>query len=133
MSGPDGVDRRQEPRYDVKIEVDWQADETFLFAYITDISTLGIFVATERPPEIGTEIKLRFPTPASASADAADAGPAPRPEPIEAVGRVRWTSSGDAESGDPGMGIQFTDDLDPTTRTRIIELVRAVAYLDSSS
>ena len=32
----------------VDMEVDYRADETFLFAYITDISAMGIFVRNEQ-------------------------------------------------------------------------------------
>src|SRR5580765_2322504 len=58
-----GADRRIHERVLVDIEVDYKADETFLFAYITDISAMGIFVRTNNPEPIGTKLNLCFRMP----------------------------------------------------------------------
>ncbi len=55
-----GADRRIDERVPVNIEVDYRASDTFLFAYITDISAMGIFVHTETPAAHGTRLNLRF-------------------------------------------------------------------------
>src|SRR5262245_26336766 len=57
-------DRRAHARIEVMLEVDYRAADTFLFAYITDISAMGIFVRTAQPEPPGTHLWLRF-TPAS--------------------------------------------------------------------
>ena len=111
----------------MKIEVDYKAADTFLFAYITDISSMGIFVATDQPAAIGSTLALRF-TPPSIEIEGEDAPPAPKPIPIEALGEVVWTTEGGSR-GHAGMGIQFKD-LEAASRSQILELVRAVAYLD---
>jgi hypothetical protein len=55
-----GRERRQWERVLVDLEVDYRSDDTFLFAYITDISQMGIFVRTVTPEEPGTRLNLRF-------------------------------------------------------------------------
>ena len=125
-------DRRKEPRHAASFEVDYGSDETFVFAKATDISNLGIFISTPQPLPVGEQVRMRF-TPPAPPAD-------PRIEDmrhnlsshrvggsdvIEVDGVVRWTST---SAHRPGMGVEFTA-LDQSTRARIMELVRAVAYL----
>ncbi len=45
------------------LEIDYRANETFLFAYITDISAMGIFVQTNTPEPVGTRLNLCFRLP----------------------------------------------------------------------
>lgn len=125
MTGPSGQDRRREPRYEVRIEVDWRSDDNFLFATIIDISTMGMFIATAAPAAVGSHLVLRF-SPEVKSGD----GSARTAEelPIEVRGEVVWATGSGADKGNPGMGVRF-DDVEPATRSRILELVRAVAYL----
>jgi type IV pilus assembly protein PilZ len=119
-----GSDRRRFPRYATRIEVDWASGETFLFAYITDISALGIFVQTEEPAPKGRRIRLRFGAPSDARA--AEHYP---DLPFELTGEVVWCS-GDGDDDDRrGMGVQLVD-LDDAKRDRVLQLVQAVAYLD---
>src|SRR6478736_64154 len=59
----EGSDRRTNERVLVDIEVDYKADDTFLFAYITDISAMGIFVRTNNPEPQGTRLNLCFRVP----------------------------------------------------------------------
>lgn len=40
--------------------VDCETEGTFLFAAITNVSQLGIFVRTEEPLEVGRVISLKF-------------------------------------------------------------------------
>lgn len=113
-----GTERRVHERVMVDIEVDYRADDTFLFAYITDISAMGIFVRTNAPEPPGTHLNLRFALPGG--------------EPLEFEGEVIWINplrEGDSENRNPGMGIQFVS-LDPEQRDRILQLVRTFAYLD---
>src|SRR5207244_322357 len=60
-----GIERRRPSRVLVDIEVDYKSDETFLFAYITDISVMGIFVRTLTPAVTGTRLVLGFTPPGS--------------------------------------------------------------------
>jgi type IV pilus assembly protein PilZ len=122
------ADRRRHPRFATRIEVDWTSEETFLFAYITDISALGIFVQTARPAPRGTRITLRFAVPDDARSKL------DHPElPFELEGEVAWSTvdDDDLDDDDPrhGMGVQLVG-LDDARRERIMELVQAIAYLD---
>ncbi|MCG5053488.1 MAG: TIGR02266 family protein [Myxococcales bacterium] len=110
--------RRAHPRVPVKIEVDYRSDDNFLFAYITDLSAMGIFVKTTEPHPPGARLTLRFK-------------PLGAPEFV-VDGQVVWINPvrpGDPNSINPGMGIQFVD-LDPDTQRRLTRLVRTFAYLD---
>src|SRR5687767_9856518 len=110
-------DRREHERLMVHIEVDYRCDDTFLFAYITDLSAMGIFIRTSMPHPPGTRLNLHFAPPGSA--------------PIDVEGEVMWTNPhrpGRAENLNPGMGVQFVD-LTPQQRDRVMGLVRTFAYL----
>ncbi|MCE9574996.1 MAG: PilZ domain-containing protein [Deltaproteobacteria bacterium] len=132
------ADRRAAPRVLLDLEVDYTAEDNFLFAYITDISATGIFVRTLAPEPPGTLLNLRFtPRPLASGPrivlddtaldDLALAGPGR----FEVEGEVIWVNPfrpGQPESTHPGMGIRFvalSDDL----RERLIDLIQRFAYL----
>src|SRR5580692_8120694 len=65
-SFPDEVDpceRRSSERVEVLWSVDCETEDTFLYASITNISEMGIFVRTTEPLAIGTAVTLRFAPP----------------------------------------------------------------------
>lgn len=110
-----GRERREHTRIATCLEVDYRCDETFLFAYITDMSAMGIFIQTTTPQPAGTLLNLRFRTQDGARMD------------ID--GRVIWVNHPrGANSINPGMGVQFVD-LQPAERNQIMSLVRTFAYL----
>lgn len=113
------TDRRREPRLPVNFEVDYASDDTFLFAYITDISSLGIFVKTDNPLPIGSEIKLKF-VPNTPGLEA--------PQLLELEGEVMWRNEKSDDDADPGMGVRFTD-VGEKTGARLLDVVRRIAYL----
>lgn len=112
----DGAERRIHERFDTTFKVDYASGETFLFAYLTNISEMGIFVRTESPLPIGTTLRLRF------SIDDT--------ETMELDGEVMWINpvrvSGD--NLNPGMGVRFAN-LTAERREQVVALVRTVAYL----
>src|ERR1700744_2264024 len=95
-----GADRRIHERVLVDIEVDYKADDTFLFAYITDISAMGIFVRTNNPDPEGTRLNLCFRVPPELGGHM-----------IEVEGEVIWINPfrPNEPARQPGMGIQFVD------------------------
>jgi type IV pilus assembly protein PilZ len=115
-----GADRRVHERVLVDIEVDYKADETFLFAYITDISAMGIFVRTNNPEPEGTRLNLCFRVPPELGGHL-----------IEVEGEVIWINPfrPNEPTRQPGMGIQFVD-LTPQQRDVVMRMVRTFAYLD---
>lgn len=118
--------RRAEPRLPVHFEVDCTSGDTFLYAYVTDISSMGIFIRTDTPLPVGTALKLGF-TPAATSPAAAAL-----PQRLELSGEVMWNTTGEVDADKPGMGVRFHHAA-PKTRSRLLEFVRAIAYLDPST
>lgn len=116
-----GRDRRQWERVLVDMEVDYRSDDTFLFAYITDISQMGIFVRTTSPEPAGTRLNLRFNVPSQGV--------------VELEGVVIWINPfrpGDRENLNPGMGVQFVG-LSTEQRKLLRETVKTFAYLDGEA
>jgi type IV pilus assembly protein PilZ len=112
------LNRRAHRRVAVEIEVDCRCEDNFLFAYITDLSAMGIFVRTEKPHPPGAILSLTF-TPQGVPA-------------LSVSGQVMWINPhrpGDPDNLDPGMGIQFID-LDDATKKKLTKIVKTFAYLD---
>ena len=111
-------DRREHPRFDASLRVDYTDGDTFLFAYLSNISEMGIFVRTTDPAPIGTHLRLRFHV---------DQG-----EPLVLDGEVTWVNPvrKDGDNLNPGMGLRFVG-LTSETREQVVALVRTVAYLPS--
>ena len=109
-------DRRSADRIPVTWSVDCETEDTFLYASITNISELGIFVCTRDPLVVGSRITLRF---------------APPGEPQFVLGGiVQWVNPVKplGPNPNPGMGICFVD-LTPDDRERLVEAIRTIAYL----
>ena len=105
----------------VDIEVDYKADETFLFAYITDISAMGIFVRTNNPEPEGTRLNLCFRAPTELGGHL-----------VEVEGEVIWINPYPPERADAPAGHGH-----PVRRPRrrssarvVMRMVRTFAYLD---
>ena len=111
-----GADRRVHTRVTVDLEVDYKSADNFLFAYITDISAMGIFIRTNEPLAVGTTLRLRF------NVDEDD--------PLVLDGEVTWINPfrPNGENLNPGMGVRFTE-LTRERREQVVALVRTVAYL----
>ena len=110
----DDDERREHARYATRLAVDVQSGEHFLFAYITNISAMGIFVRTNEPLPVGTELTLAF-----------GVEPGPR---VELDGMVVWVNPVRLGPDNSGMGVQF-EPLTPEQRETLVELVRSIAYL----
>jgi type IV pilus assembly protein PilZ len=109
-------ERRNFDRYDVEWAVDCVASDTFLFASITNISEMGIFVRTTEPLESGTRLRLNFSPPGMAA--------------FQMEGTVTWINPlrSDGDNPNPGMGIKFIN-LTMDQRERLVEVIRTIAYL----
>jgi len=109
-------ERREHQRFETAIAVDYASGDTFLFAYLQNISEMGIFIRTDHPARVGTRLRLRFNV---------DDG-----EPLTLDGEVTWINPL-RDTGDnlnPGMGVRFIE-LTPDKREHVVGLVRTVAYL----
>lgn len=112
----DASDRRTFDRYDVEWAVDCVASDTFLYASITNISEMGIFVRTTDPLVIGTRLRLTFAPPGL--------------ESFMLEGKVAWVNPlrANGDNPNPGMGIKFVD-LRAEDRERLVEVIKSIAYL----
>ncbi|MGD0676054.1 MAG: TIGR02266 family protein [Polyangiaceae bacterium] len=113
-SRPD--DRRSYDRFDVEWAVDCVAEDTFLFASITNISAMGIFVKTVDPLALGTRLMLTFEPPGY--------------EPFKLQAEVAWINPvrSNGDNPNPGMGVRFIH-LRPDDRERLVEVIRTIAYV----
>lgn len=112
-------ERRRAIRILLNIEVDYTSKDTFLFAYITDISTMGIFIHTNTPEVPGTMLNLKFTLPGEKKA-------------LDVEGEVIWVNTfrpGDFTNLNPGMGVRFGE-LSDAHKRQIRTLIRRIAYLD---
>lgn len=118
---PPGSNRRGADRIEVMWSVDCETDDTFLYASITNISEMGIFVSTREPLELGAHVRLRFSPPGAS-------------EPFVLHGQVQWINPVRllSESRNPGMGILFNS-LGPADRERIVDVIRTIAYVRDSA
>jgi uncharacterized protein (TIGR02266 family) len=80
-------------RAPVAIEVEYRTAGAFLVAYSSNLSKGGIFLETDRPSAIGTQLMLRFNIPGAGT--------------IEVVGSVAWVRPTNLEGKPPGMGVEF--------------------------
>ncbi|EYF08931.1 TIGR02266 family protein [Chondromyces apiculatus] len=117
MDGGQHNDRRSAERLEVTWLVDCEAEDTFLYASITNISELGIFVRTTKPLLVGARITLRFSPPGAAAS-------------FTLQGMVQWLNelSPLRYTPNPGMGIRFLD-LTAEDREQLVAAIRTFAYL----
>jgi type IV pilus assembly protein PilZ len=116
-AAPEPIERRTSERIEVTWLVDCETEDTFLYASITNISEMGIFVQTTQPLSVGTRLTLRFVSPGNASSYALK-------------GTVQWINEAHPlrQTPNPGMGIRFVG-LTPEDRERIVDSIRTIAYV----
>jgi len=108
----DGIERRGSPRADLVVRVNYQTVDSLFSEFARNINDGGIFVETDTPQPVGTNVELEFKLP---GAD----------RPIEVFGNVvRSISTDQVESdGVPGMGIEF-ENLGADLREQINEIIQ---------
>ncbi len=95
-------------RTHLKVQVGFGAAQRLLGVY--NLSQGGVFLATERPLEVGEPVSITFSVPTS--------------PPVELEGRVAWTRTEPDEWGPAGMGIELGP-ISEWDRTLVAELVEA--------
>ena len=97
----------RDPRYQVDIPVDYETRDLFLGSRVTNISRGGLFIRTENPLPVQTEVALSLHLPEDDRV-------------IQARGRVVWNYDVPRDSFHvvSGMGIKFVD-LPAEQMTRI--------------
>jgi type IV pilus assembly protein PilZ len=114
------ADRRRGERILVDLKVEFQTDEMYLYTFIADLSTMGMFILSGNPYPTGTRLRLRFELPGEAT-------------PLEAEGEVRWILQPKAgQKVTPGMGVAFTE-VRPDLVERLSSLVKKVVYFEAEA
>ena len=108
----DGIERRSSPRADFVVRVNYQTVDSLFSEFARNINDGGIFVETDTPQPIGTNVELEFKLP---GAD----------RPIEVIGNVVRSVSTDQVGSDGvvGMGIEF-ENLNSDVRQKINEIIQ---------
>jgi uncharacterized protein (TIGR02266 family) len=105
---------RRYPRFEVEIWVDFTTLDTVTSSYVLNLSQGGVFIKSDSPLPIDTDVDLVLTLPSG--------------DPVQARGRVIWNHdlTRESEQGIGGCGIQFVN---------IAEGDRALLrdYLDSLS
>ena len=104
-------DRRKSDRADLVVRVDYHTVDELFSEFARNINEGGLFVETDTPHPVGTEVHLQFHVPGAE-------------EPLRVVGRI-VRRSGEHRNEPKGIGIEF-DDLDRQARQRINQLVRSL-------
>jgi uncharacterized protein (TIGR02266 family) len=102
-------ENRGEPRLPIKLEVEYRTAGAFLVSYSVNLSKGGIFIETQSPLPVGSQLSLQFEVPEAGA--------------LEVSGLVAWVRQGSIDGLPDGMGIQF-DNLDERYGEVIDGLVR---------
>jgi type IV pilus assembly protein PilZ len=108
----DGIERRASPRADIVVRVNYQSVDSLFSEFARNINDGGIFIETDSPQPVGTNVELEFKLPGS-------------DRPIEVVGNVVRSVSADEvdPNGIAGMAIEF-ENLDADARRQINEIIQ---------
>jgi type IV pilus assembly protein PilZ len=90
-----GEESRENQRFESNIEILYESSGAMIQSHTLNISNGGLFLETEYPLPVGSEVTLRMVLPGET-------------EPIEIQGCVVWSNPrGNKNNFPSGMGIQF--------------------------
>ncbi len=89
-------DQRRYPRVLTEVRVTCEYGADSFYHYTLNVSQGGIFIRTPKPLDADTTIKVEFTLPSLGHT-------------FSIEGKVAWRKEKGDESGDAGMGIEFTD------------------------
>lgn len=98
------VEERVTTRVPTRVQVAYARIDDFLEDYAANVSIGGMFIACDKPLDLGTRFRLKFRLP-------------DRGRPVETFGEVRWIVR-PGEGPQPGMGVRF-DALSPADRREV--------------
>ena len=102
--------QRKTPRTSTIIQVDYHTADSFFRDFVDNISTGGMFIATPKPFEPGTQLRLEFLLPGC-------------DYPIRVNGEVTWSRSVSSEGQRRGMGVKFAS-LSPNAKDKINTIIK---------
>ena len=112
------IERRRSDRAGLIVRVDYSTVDELFSEFTRDVNEGGIFIETEKPRPIGTEVSLHFNLPGGE-------------ESVKTTGTVVRVCK-DTDDEVPGMGIEF-EELPAEARGRINQLIRALRSTPSPS
>jgi len=101
---------RKTPRTPIAIQVNYHAVDNFLRDFADDLSTGGMFIATQEPAEPGTQLILEFMLPGYNY-------------PIRVKAEVMWSRTRTSIDQIRGMGVKFID-LSASAEDKIDAIVK---------
>ena len=102
--------QRKTPRTSTVIQIDYHTAESFFRDFVDNISAGGMFIATPKPLEPGTQLRLEFLLPGC-------------DYPIRVNGEVTWSRSVSSEGQRRGMGVKFAS-LSPNAKDKINTIIK---------
>jgi len=106
-------ERRINKRSDTKFEISCVHENDYLISFTKNISADGMFVEIEKPPAVGSTIKLIFSI--------------GNFKKIEINAKVMWINK-DTSSKDSGMGLKFLN-MPARDKNAILKEINVVAVL----
>ncbi len=104
------VERRRSPRAPLIVRVRYGSVDAVFSEFTRNVNEGGVFIKTDTPAALGTQVNLEFELPGGAGT-------------IKAIGRVTHVQE-ERDSLEPsGMGVRF-EELDADARQRINDFVR---------
>ncbi len=107
----DMSDRRRSHRRQLVVRVQYSTVDELFSEFTSDINDGGLFIETDSPQPLGTEVSMRFDLPG-------------QNDPLVTVGRVVRVSDG-GRNDPPGMGVEF-EALDGEASSVINDLIRSL-------
>ncbi|MBN2493091.1 MAG: TIGR02266 family protein [Deltaproteobacteria bacterium] len=106
-------EQRREDRAPTEIKVQYRTVGSFLSDYATNFSPGGVFIHTENPLPVGSNVRLIFSLPQV-------------PVLFDVSGVVKWIKREDEDESPSGMGIQF-EELGEKVRKRFEDYVHKLS------
>jgi uncharacterized protein (TIGR02266 family) len=102
--------QRKTPRTSTVIQVDYHTADSFFRDFVDNVSTGGMFIATPKPLEPGTQLRLEFLLPGFNY-------------PIRVKAEVMWNRDKSSVNQRRGMGVKF-ENLSPNAKDKINTIVK---------
>jgi len=108
------AERRTSVRVPARFKVDYSHEGNFLISYTKNISAEGMFICTDKPVSVGTQLKLVFPV-----GDLHE---------VVVTSKVAWVNH-QGGNGDTGMGLEFIDQQ-ALLKEAILRIVNRIAVVE---
>jgi uncharacterized protein (TIGR02266 family) len=101
-------ERRRDDRIDTSIDVDYSTYSSYHLRKITNVSKGGLYIRTQEPPPVGTDLEVRFKLP-------------DQKRELNLSVKVAWTykQPETVALNSSGMGVQFNNISDEDLKTVI--------------